>query len=58
MSKAVELVSAAKQLTRGLAHAMILAAARRQLATYLAPALERAGYAMALVLDLDEMFRA
>jgi len=58
MRKAVDLVVEAARVTRGLAHAMILAAAgRRQLATYAMPTLRQAGFEVELVLDLDEMFR-
>jgi hypothetical protein len=59
MQQAIGLIVAEGQVSRGLAHAMLLtAAAGCSLATYAAPTLEKAGFAMSRVLDLDEFFRA
>lgn len=57
MTKTVDLVSAEGQLSRGLAHSMLLAVGGRQLATYAAATLRAVGYDMGRVLDLDEIFR-
>jgi len=58
MLKAVELMAVEGNVSRGLAHAALLSRLLgTTLATYLAPTLERAGFDMAKVLDLDEIFR-
>lgn len=54
----VQLIVAEARVSWGLAHAMLLTVTTRStLATYAAPTLERAGFEMRLVLDLDEFFR-
>jgi hypothetical protein len=58
MIEAVDLVPSAARVTRGMAQAMILAAAgRRELATYAAGTFAAAGFEMSRVLDLGKMFR-
>lgn len=54
----IQLIVAESGVSWGMAHAMLLTiTTNSSLATYAAHTLERAGYEMSLVLDLDEFFR-
>jgi TusA-related sulfurtransferase len=54
----IQLIVTKSGVSWGMAHAMLLTIlTSSSLATYAAPTLERAGYEMRLVLDLDEFFR-